>query len=98
MSRFSYQGVAGVVVLIGGLIALHFSTAPVVSTSDSTVPVPVSEPLAIEGFDPSVQRVLQVDGWARILTPEETASIPPTVARTLSEHGAGLTISSGADR
>ena len=80
------------------MTALHFTTSPVASTSDSNVAVSVPEPVAIEGLDPSVQRVLQVDGWAQALTAEETARIPPTVARTLIEHGAALTTSSGGGR
>ncbi len=63
----------------------------------SVVPVRVSGPATIEGLDPSVQRVLQSEGWARVLTTEELAAIPPTVARTLVEYGAALTLPLGGN-
>jgi hypothetical protein len=98
LSRFSIPSVTGLAVFIAGLIALHVSTTPVVSASDSVVPASVSEPAAIEGLDPSVQRVLQGDGWARVLTADELAAIPATVARTLIEHGAALSLPYGGNR
>jgi len=95
LSRFSIHGATGLVVFIAGLIALQVSTTPVTSASGSGVPVRESAPATIEGLDPSVQRVLQRDGWARVLTAEELAAIPPTVARTLVEYGAALALPSG---
>ena len=97
MSRFSIHGVTGLAVLIAGLVALQASTTPVTSASESVPPVPVSGPTTIEGLDPSIQRVLQSDGWARVLTAAELAAIPPTVARTLVEYGAALTLPSGGN-
>ncbi len=61
-------------------------------------PPSVSEPSAIEDLDPSVQKLLQVDGWARVLTTEELATIPAAVARTLIEHDAALTLPSGGNQ
>ncbi|HEX2404232.1 MAG TPA: hypothetical protein VHM29_05975 [Acidimicrobiia bacterium] len=98
MSRFSIPAVTGLAVFIAGLIALHVSTTPVVSASDSVIPASVPGPAAIEDLDPSVQRVLQDDGWARVLTADELAAIPATVARTLIEHGAALVLPSDRNR
>jgi hypothetical protein len=84
--------------LIAGLIALHVATTPVVPARDSVIPASVSGPASIEDIDPAVQRVLQGAGWARVLTDQELLAIPSTVARTLIEHGAALTLRSGGDR
>jgi hypothetical protein len=97
LSRFSIHGVTGLAVLIAGLIALQVSTTPATSASGSGVPVRESAPAAIEGLDPSVQRVLQSEGWARVLTTAELAAIPPTVARTLVKYGAALTLPHGGN-
>ena len=98
MSRLSIQGLTGSVVFIAGILALHTTTTPASSATDSVIRPSVSEPSAIEGLDPSVQKVLQVDGWARVLTTEELATIPATVARTLIEHDAALTLPSGGNQ
>ena len=93
MSRFSIQGITGFVVFIAGIVAFHAATTPTSSASDSAVP-PVSELVAGENMDPSVLRVLEAYGSAQAVTPEEMAQIPPTVARTLMEHGVALVLDS----
>jgi hypothetical protein len=97
LSRPALQGLAGLVVFIAGIFALHATTnAP--RSSDLVNPPLVSEPAAIQGMDLSVQRALESEGRARALTAEELATIPAAVARTLIEHGAALTLESGEDR
>ncbi len=97
MSRPSIQGLTGLVVFIAGIFALDATTSPPRS-SDLVDPPLVSELAAIQGMDPSVQRALETEGWARVLTAEELATIPAPVARALIEHGAALTLESGGDR
>jgi hypothetical protein len=58
------------------------------------MPATVLEPVTGESLNPSVRRVLEVHGSAQALTPEEMAQIPPTVARTLMEHGVALVLHS----
>ena len=92
MSRFSIQGVTGLVVFVAGIVAFHAATDMTSSPSDPAMPARVSEPVTGESLNPSVRRVLEVHGSA--LTPEEMAQIPPTVARTLMEHGVALVLHS----
>ena len=96
MSRLSIP--TGLAVLLAGLIALHASTSDMASTAGESVNTPVvSEPVAIEGLDPSVLMSLQVAGSAQVLTDDEMADISPAVARILIDHGVALTVESGGD-
>ena len=94
MSRFSIQGVTGLVVFVAGIVAFHAATDMTSSPSDPAMPARVSEPVTGESLNPSVRRVLEVHGSAQALTPEEMAQIPPAVARTLMEHGVGIVLDS----
>jgi hypothetical protein len=95
LSRLSIQGLTGFVVFVAGIFALHATTTPVSTAGDSVNTLVVSEPPAIEGLDPSVVRVLQLDGSAQVFTNEEMADISPVVVRILVEHGVALTVESG---
>jgi hypothetical protein len=97
LSRPSIQGLTGLVVFIAGIFALHATTNAPRSSDPVDTPV-VSEAAAIRGMDLSVQRALESEGWARVLTAEELATIPSAVTRTLIEHGAALTLTWGGDR
>ncbi|MET0695877.1 MAG: hypothetical protein ABWZ58_00495 [Acidimicrobiia bacterium] len=97
MSRPSIQGLTGLVVFIAGILALHATTTGPGSSESVDTPVG-SEAATIQGMDLSVLRALESEGRARVLTAEEQATIPATVARTLIEHGAALTLPSGGDR
>ena len=90
MSRVSIP--TGLALLLTGLIALHASMTSASAVGDPVNTPVVSEPLLIEGLDPSVVRALQVDGSAQVLTDDEMANLPPAVARILIEHGAALTV------
>jgi hypothetical protein len=92
LSRFSIQGVTGLVVFVAGIIAFHAATYMTSSPADPAMPATLSEPETGESLNPSVRRVLEVHGLAQALTHEEMAQIPPTVARTLMEHGAALVL------
>jgi len=94
LSRFSIQGVTGLVVFVAGIVAFHAATDATSSPSDPAMPATVSKPVTGESLNPSVRRVLEVHGSAQALTPEEMAQIPPTVARTLLEHGVALVLDS----
>ena len=84
-------------VLIAGILALYATTtAP--RSSDLENPPVVSQHAAVQGIDLSVQRALENEGRARLLTAEELATIPVTVTRTLIEQGAALTFPSGGDQ
>jgi len=97
LSRPSIQGITGLVVFIAGILALHATTTAPGSGDFSNPPV-VPEPAAIQGMDLSVQRALEKEGWARVLTAEELATIPAAVAQTLIEQGVALTPPLGGDR
>ena len=84
-------------VFVAGIFALHVTTTAPGSSDLVNTPV-VSEPAAIQGMDLSVQRALESEGWARVLTAEELATIPSAVTRTLIERGAALSLPSGGDR
>ena len=94
MSRFSIQGVTGLVVFVAGIVAFHAATDMTSSPSDPAIPATVLSPVTGENLDPSVLRVLEAYGSAQAVTPEEMAQIPPTVARTLMEHGVALVLDS----
>jgi hypothetical protein len=94
LRRAPIQGLTGLVVLIAGIFALHATTTAPRSSDSVHTPV-VSEPAAIQGMDLSVQRALESEGRARVLTADELATIPAAVARTLIEHDAALTFLSG---
>ncbi|MGH8943281.1 MAG: hypothetical protein ACRDWF_10735 [Acidimicrobiia bacterium] len=94
MSRPSIQGLTGLVVFIAGIFALHATTTAPRSSDSVNTPV-VSEPAVIQGMDRSVQRALESEGRARVLTADELATIPAAVACTLIEHDAALTLLSG---
>ena len=84
-------------VFVAGIFSLHATTTAPRSSDLANAPV-VSEPTAIQGMDLSVQRALENEGRARVLTAEELETIPATVARTLIEHGAALALPPGSDR
>jgi len=86
------------VVLVAGIVAVQAATTPADPAGDSVITSAVSGSVTIEGLDPSVQRVLQVNGSAQVLTAAEMAEIPDAVARTLIERGVVLTLESGAGR
>jgi len=90
LSRVSIP--TGLALLLTGLIALQASMTSASAVGDPVNTTVVSEPLLIEGLDPSVVRALQVDGSAQVLTDDEMANLPPAVTRILIEHGAALTV------
>jgi hypothetical protein len=94
LSRFSIQGVIGLVVFVAGIVAFHAATDMTSSPSEPAMPATVSEPMTGESLNPSVRRVLEFHGSAQALAPEEMAQIPPTVARTLIEHQVALVLDS----
>ncbi|MGH8947696.1 MAG: hypothetical protein ACRDXF_02465 [Acidimicrobiia bacterium] len=98
MSRFSIEGITGSVLLLAGLVALRAATTPAMPESDSAIPAAVSEQVTVDGVHPAVQRILASIGSAEVLTAEEMAQIPPTVARVLLDRGVVLALGPGGDR
>lgn len=92
MSRLSIP--TGLAVLLTGLIALHASMTPGVTSSAGDPAVVAPAPVTTYELDPSVKRMLLAHGSAALLTPDEMAQLPDAVAGALIDRGITLTLPS----
>ncbi len=96
MSRLSIP--TGLAVLLTGLIALHASMTPVVTSTAGEPAVAAPGPVLRGELDPSVKRILLAHGSAALLTPDEMTQLPDAVVGALIDQGITLTLPSETGR
>ncbi len=74
--------------------------APASPATTRVVEVTATEPpLAVADLPPEIVRVLQANGYATRLTPDDpAAALPPRVLRVLIDHGVVLTVADTTSR
>ena len=92
MSRLSIP--TGLAVLLTGLIALHGSMTPGVTSTAGEPAVVAPGQVTTGELDPSVKRMLLAHGSAALLSPDEMTQLPDAVAGVLIAHGITLTLHS----
>ena len=96
MSRLSIP--TGLAVLLTGLIALHASMTPDVTSTAGEPAVVAPLSVTMGELDPSVKRMLLAHGSAALLSPDEMTQLPDAVAGALIDHGITLTLPSETRR